>query len=169
MQLNLWDTLGLEQHATYTRSHFLLSQAVLIVYSATDKDSLSEAVQLLTLAKIHAQGACFILVRNKIDLEPSFNEDELHEEMASVPDSAFALQFRTSALTGEGIQEMLEKMAIYLLKKATPMKSLGRHSLCTQGCYGVGASYSRDGTAVVQLQFEEKETPPRRRRKCCHT
>ena len=164
MQLNLWDTAGLEQHASLTRSHYLLSQAVLIVYSVNDQDSLNQATDVLNFAKIHARGACFILVRNKIDLDPTFNENV---SLASIPDSAFVLQFRTSALTGEGIQEMLREMALHLLKKATPMKSIGRS--CLQGCEGQNsASYSSDA-GVVKLEFEDVADRTRRRRriKCC--
>lgn len=164
MQLNLWDTLGLEQHAKLTRSHFLLSQAVLIVYSVTDKDSLSQAAELLSFAKIHAPGACFILVRNKIDLDPTFSEDDVR---ALLPDNAFALQFETSGLTGEGIQQLLEKTSSHLLKKATPMKSIGRLR-SSEKCHGNSASYIGDGS-VVKLEFEETVNKPRKRRKCCST
>lgn len=163
MQLDLWDTLGLEKHAQLTRSHFLLSQAVLFVYSSTDKDSLSQAAELLTLARVHAQGACFILIRNKIDLDPTVSEEDV---MASIPNNAFALQFRTSALSGEGIQEMLQATAAHLLKNATPMKSIGR-SLCSDRCHGNRTSYSKDKSIVI-LEFEEE--PVRRRWwRCCST
>ena len=163
MQLNLWDTLGLEQHAQYTRSHFLLSQAVLFVYSATDKDSLIQAAELLTLARVHAQGACFILIRNKIDLDPTVSEEDV---MESIPDNAFALQFRTSALSGKGIQEMLQAIAVHLFKNATPMKSIGR-SLFSDQRHGNRTCYSKD-KGIVKLEFEE-EPVRRRRRKCCST
>lgn len=165
MQLNLWDTLGLETHAKLTRSHFLLSQAVLLVYSATDKDSLSQAADLLPLAKIHAQGACFILIRNKIDLEASVSEDDA---MESISPNAVALQFRTSAVTGEGVMEMLQSVASHLVKKATPMKSIGR-STCLEGCSGVSAAhFSRNGdNGIIALQIDDDANKPRRKRKCC--
>lgn len=162
VKLNLWDTLGLENYANYTRSHFLLSQAVLFVYSVTDKDSLSQAVDLLNFAKIHAQGACFILIRNKIDLDPTFTEEDV------IPENAFAMQFQTSALKGEGIQDMLKEIASYLFNKATPMKPIGRSScLDEDGSPGHCASYVKQET--VKLEFEVNEAVPRRRRKCCST
>ena len=161
LQLNLWDTAGLEQHATLTRSHYLLSQAVLIVYSVNDEESLSQAIEILKFAKIHAQGACFILITNKIDLEPTFTEDKLR---SSIPKNAFVLQFRTSALTGEGIQDMLHKLASHLNKRATPMKSTGRS--CLGNCNDKSASYNLDA-GVVKLQFEDAHQRCRRRRKCC--
>ena len=70
LQFNLWDTAGLEQHATLTRSHYLLSQAVLIVYSVNDEESLSQAIEILKFAKIHAQGACFILITTSSRYSP---------------------------------------------------------------------------------------------------
>ncbi|KAM7445417.1 hypothetical protein ABFA07_006167 [Porites harrisoni] len=161
IKFNLWDTAGLEQHATLTRSHYLLSQAVLIVYSVNDEESLSQAIEILKFAKIHAQGACFILITNKIDLEPTFTEDKLR---SSIPKNAFVLQFRTSALTGEGIQDMLHKLASHLNKRATPMKSTGRS--CLGNCNDKSASYNLDA-GVVQLQFEDTHQRRRRRRKCC--
>lgn len=165
VELQLWDTLGLEQHAQYTRSHFLLTHAVLIVYSATDKDSCNQAAELLPYAKIHAQGACFILVRNKIDLDSTFSEDDA---MALLPKThAFTMQFRTSALNGEGVKEMLEQIATHLVKEATPMKPIGP-SLDSGGCCRNGMSCYSGKTGVVRLEFQDEEEKPRRRqRNCC--
>jgi len=163
VELYLWDTLGLEEHATLTRSHFLLSQAVLFVYSSTDLDSISQAAELLPLAKLNAQGACFVLIRNKIDLKATVSEDDVMEKIST---DAFALQFRTSAVTGEGVEEMLKSLASHLTRKATPMKSLGR-SPCLAGV--PTAQFSRYGNGaneIVTLQLEEVQ--PRRKKKCCH-
>lgn len=161
MQLYLWDTLGLEEHATLTRSHFLLSQAVLFVYSSTDLDSISQAAELLPLAKLNAQGACFFLIRNKIDLEATVSEDDVIRKIST---DAFALQFRTSAVTGEGVEEMLKSLASHLTRKATPMKSLGR-SPCLAGVSTAQFSCN-GGNEIVTLQLEEVQ--PRRKKKCCH-
>jgi len=134
------------------------------VYSATDIDSLSQAAELLPLAKLNAQGACFILIRNKIDLEATVSEDDV---MDAISTDAFALQFSTSAVTDEGIEEMLQSVASHLIKKATPMKSIGRSTLSEGRSQGVpSAQFSRNGTnqGIVSLQMEE----PRRKKKCCH-
>lgn len=156
IELQLWDTLGMEEYAQYTRSHFLLTQAVLFVYSVTDKDSFKQVLELLPLAKAHAQGACYILVRNKIDLTPTFSEDEIP--------GAFALQFSTSALNGTGTKEMLGKIATHLHINATPMKSI--HPPSVQGQHSQnGASYSCGGDDIVKLEFEEEQVPRRRRRR----
>lgn len=164
MQLILWDTLGLEEYATLTRSHFILSQAVLIVYSATDKDSLSQAAELLPFAKMNAPGACFILIRNKIDLEATVSEDDL---MTAISTDAFALQFKTSAVTCEGIEEMLYSVASHLLEKATPMKPLRHVEGCSEGTsaaryYNNSCNGAND---IILLQMEE---PAGRKKKCCH-
>ena len=165
-QFNLWDTVGLEEYAQLTRSQFLLSQAVLFVYSADDRDSLSQVAELLQLAKINAQGACFILITNKIDLTETVSADDISE---CFPNNPFTLTLRTSALTGDGIQEMVQSVARHLFRKATPMKSIGRHTL-----RGEGASFNNSSThcnngslEVIQLNIEEKQVP-RRKKKCCH-
>lgn len=156
IELQLWDTLGMEEYAQYTRSHFLLTQAVLFVYSVTDKDSFKQVLELLPLAKANAQGACYILVRNKIDLTPTFSEDEIP--------GAFALKFSTSALNGTGTKEMLGKIATHLHINATPMKSI--HPPSAQGQHSQnGASYSCGGDDKVRLEFEEEQAPRRRRRR----
>lgn len=132
---------------------------MLFVYSVTDKDSFKQVLELLPLAKTHAQGACYILVRNKIDLIPTFSEDEIP--------GAFALQFSTSALKGTGTNEMLWQIATHLHKNATPMKSI--HPPLAQGQHSQnGASYSCGGD-TVRLEFEEERVPRRRRRRwrCC--
>lgn len=135
------------------------------MYSATDEDSFDQAIEVLNFAKIHAQGACFILVRNKIDLDATISEEDV---MKLIPENAFALQFRTSAMTGEGIQEMLQSLASHLLKKATPMKSIGR-SACLDGCSTQAlAHYTHDGpNDIITLQIEDNANGQRRKKKCC--
>ena len=135
---------------------------MLFVYSVTDKDSFKQVLELLPLAKAHAQGACYILVRNKIDLIPTFTEDEIP--------GAFALQFSTSALNGTGTNKMLGQIATHLHKNATPMKSI--HSPSVQGQHSeYGTSYSCGGDDIVRLEFDEERVPRRRRRRrrqvCC--
>lgn len=166
VQFNLWDTVGLEEYAQLTRSQFLLSQAVLFVYSADDRDSLSQVADLLQFAKINAQGACFILITNKIDITETVSADDISE---CFPNNPFTLTFRTSALTGDGIQEMVQSVARHLFRKATPMKSIGRRTP-----RGGGASFNNSSThcnngslEVIQLNIEEKQVP-RRKKKCCH-
>ena len=121
---------------------------------------------MLTFAKIHAQGACFILIRNKIDLEATVSEADV---TTFFPSNPFKLEFKTSALTGEGIQEMLQSVALHLFKKATPMKSIGRHTLFDGSSSSTsGAHYSCNGpTEVIRLEMEE-ESVPRKKRKCCY-
>lgn len=135
------------------------------MYSATDKDSFNQAIELVNFAKIHAQGACFILVRNKIDLDATISEEDV---MASIPQNAFTLQFRTSAVTGEGIQEMLQSLASHLLKKATPMKSIGR-SECLDSCStGASVQYTHNGSNdIITLQIEDSANSQQRKKKCC--
>ena len=134
---------------------------MLFVYSVTDKDSFKQVLELLPLAKTHAQGACYILVRNKIDLIPTFSED-------AIP-GPFALQFSTSALKGTGTNEMLGQIATHLHKNAAPMKSI--HPPLAQGQHSQnGASYSCGGDDIVRLEFEEEPVRRRRRRRrwrCC--
>ena len=162
MQLELWDTLGLEAYASLTRSHFLLSQVVLVVYSATDKDSLSQAAELLPFAKMNAPGACFILIRNKIDLDSTVSEEDV---MTAISTDAFALQFRTSAVTCDGIEEMLYSVASHLLEKATPVKPLRRVEGCSEGTSAARYCNSCNGAnEIILLQMEE----PGRKKKCCH-
>ncbi|KAL9975591.1 hypothetical protein ACROYT_G012769 [Oculina patagonica] len=163
VELILCDTCGLERHAQLTRSHFVLSQVVLFVYSATDRDSFSQAIELLNFVKINAQGACCILIRNKIDLDATVSEDDA---MASIPPNAFTLQFKTSAVTNEGIQEMLQSVASHLIKKATPMKTthVGRTACSTEET----ARYNCNGpNEIITLQIEDDANSPRRRKRCC--
>lgn len=166
VKFNLWDTVGLESHAKLTRSQFLLSQAVLFVYSANDKESLDQLADLLPLARINSQGACFILIQNKIDLTETVSAEDVR---ACFPNNPFTLEFRTSAETGDGIKEMVQSVAQHLFKKATPMKSIGRHTLNDRGSTSnnCGAHYSNGSMEVIQLQMED-EMAPRRRKKCCH-
>lgn len=131
---------------------------MLFVYSVTDKDSFKQVLELLPLAKTHAQGACYILVRNKIDLTPTFSEDEIP--------GAFALQFSTSALNGIGTNEMLQQIATHLHKNAAPMKSIRPPSAHGQHSQN-GASYSSGGDGIIRLEFDEERVPRRRRWKCC--
>ena len=161
------DTLGLEQFAQMTRSYFRGSQAVLIVYSGDDKDSLDQAATCFNEAKVHSVGASFMLIRNKIDLESNITDDKTR---MLFPDNVFSLQFRTSAKTGEGIQEMVLSVASHLQKQTMSVKSGGCTSpqnvdLAPRASGSVQSAQFTD-KGLVNLNIEGFQCR-RGRRTCC--
>ena len=116
MQIRLWDTLGFEEHATLSRSHYKDSHVILVVYSSDVQNSLAEAKTFRVAARMHSPQAKIALVRNKIDLDPDGFEDG-----GSVGrDYDFCIKI--SAKTGEGTEEMLQMIYQRFLRHSNPLK-----------------------------------------------
>lgn len=126
MQILLVDTGGMERYGPLTRQHYHGSSAVLLVYDCDDNLSLKELKEFYKCAKDNAVGAAMILVRNKIDKE--FQSVDIREAEHLVYTNSrggtslcsFIFTENTSAKQNQGIKELFEKVAEYLIKHAAP-------------------------------------------------
>ena len=124
--LEFWDTADMERHGSVTRSYYRGSKFVLLVYSATDEESLHRLRGIAKYVKEDEPAAKLILVRNKTDLpigDESVSEEKERDFLRSEKKKIFATSFRTSAKTGDGIENLIKELGKQSLKM---FKSKGR-------------------------------------------
>ena len=115
----------MERHGSVTRSYYRGSKFVLLVYSATDEDSLHRLRGIAKDVKADEPAAKLILVRNKTDLpigDEGVSEEKEKEFLCFEKKKIFA-RFRTSARTGDGVENLIKELGKQSLKM---FKSKGR-------------------------------------------
>lgn len=127
--IDLWDTSGMERYSRLTRQHYFGSSVVLLVYDCDDMESLRDLAGYYKDSKDNASGAAIVLVRNKIDQElqcVGIKDAEKilcnHKEK-DLSVCKFKFRAETSAKEKTGINELMQKVAKYLLKNAQPSNS----------------------------------------------
>jgi len=110
----IWDTAGQERYRAITKAHYKRADAAFIVYDVSDRKSFEDAKAVwypeLVSACMKDQGRVppIMLVGNKIDLESQVTVEE-HEAFAKEKN---LLPMRTSAMTGENIDEAFNDITI---------------------------------------------------------
>ncbi|KAH0787589.1 ras-related protein RABB1b [Histomonas meleagridis] len=123
VKVQIWDTAGQEVFRSITRSYYRDSACAIIVYDITDSttfdkvDSWIEDVRNLSPANCH-----IVLVGNKSDLNDkrAVQKDKAQE----YANSKGINYYETSALTGEGVEELFNECVQDVFNN-----SLGIHTL----------------------------------------
>lgn len=68
MQLDIWDTAGVERYRTITNNYYAYAHAIVLVYDTTEYKSIHNLVRWMEDAKRFSPDAVRILVGNKYDL-----------------------------------------------------------------------------------------------------
>jgi len=114
-KMTLWDTAGQERYRTLTSSYYRGAHAVVLVYSANDRNSFTGAEHWLKEFNIYGdKKTLVILVANKIDLEPRRISSSEGAAWANQKDLAYA---EVSAKTGTGVNELFQWLIDELKKK----------------------------------------------------
>lgn len=115
VKLQIWDTAGQERFRSVTRSYYRGAAGALLVYDITNRESYNNISTWLADARSLANpDIVIILVGNKADLED--------REVTFLEASRFAQEnglmfLETSALTGEGVEEVFLKCSRTILSK----------------------------------------------------
>ena len=119
----------MERYSRLTRQHYFGSSVVLLVYDCDDMESLTDLAGYYEDAKHNASGAAVVLVRNKIDQELQCvgikDAEKLlcnHKEKDRLV-CKFKFRAETSAKDNTGVNELIQRVAKYLLKNAEPSNS----------------------------------------------
>lgn len=121
-KMSLWDTAGQERYRTLTSSYYRGAHAVLLVYSAAERDSLTGAAHWLKELDIYGdKSRVVILVANKIDVQPrsvSVGEGSAWANQRGL------LYAEVSAKTGAGVNELFNWLIEELKKKPIRVKGV---------------------------------------------
>eukprot|EP00981_Chlorochromonas_danica_P000943 scaffold227_cov173-Ochromonas_danica.AAC.6 len=108
ISLQIWDTAGQERFRSMAPMYYRGAKAAICVFDVTNEESFARVSTWLRDLKSHADPNVVIcLAGNKCDKTAAFDLSQC-EVMAKNIGGSF---FRTSALTGEGVQEIFETLS----------------------------------------------------------
>ena len=110
VKLQIWDTAGQERFRAVTRSYYRGAAGAIIVYDISNRDSFSHVQQWLNDAQqLAGEHICMMVVGNKADLQGEREVTFL--EASRVAQEAEVLFLETSALSGEGVEDIFMRVA----------------------------------------------------------
>ena len=117
--VEIWDTAGQERYRSLTKMFINDSKIVIIVYDITDKKSFEEVdFWANTVKEILGDAPIFGLAGNKKDL---FQYEQVDEEEGQKKAKEIGALFKlTSAKTGFGINDFMQKLLEEYIKKKGP-------------------------------------------------
>ncbi|CAE7233722.1 rab4b [Symbiodinium sp. CCMP2456] len=116
IKLQIWDTAGQDRYRSVTRSYYRGAAGALIVYDITNRDSYNHLVNWLADARTLARADISIItVGNKVDLKEKREVTFLEASRCAQENDILFLE--TSALTGEGVEDVFIKVARMILNK----------------------------------------------------
>eukprot|EP00743_Colponemidia_sp_Colp-15_P001733 GILK01001893.1.p1 GENE.GILK01001893.1~~GILK01001893.1.p1 ORF type:complete len:219 (-),score=21.88 GILK01001893.1:165-788(-) len=116
IKLQIWDTAGQERFRSVTRSYYRGAAGALIVYDTTSRETYNHLVNWLADARTLARpDISIVAVGNKVDARDK--RDVTFLEASRFAQENDILFLETSALTGEGVEEVFMKVARTILSK----------------------------------------------------
>ncbi len=108
ISLQIWDTAGQERFRSMAPMYYRGAKAAICVFDVTNEESFNRVTTWLRDLRAHADPNVVIcLAGNKSDKPASFDLSKC-DSLAKTLGGSF---FRTSALTGEGVQEIFETLS----------------------------------------------------------
>lgn len=148
IKLQMWDTAGQERYRSVTRSYYRGAAGALLVFDVTHRDSFNHLANWLADARSLARmDISIIVVGNKSDLKDRRQVSFL--EASGYAQENGILFLETSAITGDGVEEVFSKVARVVLNKIE--EGLIEESTMVSGIHA-GTQRLRDGgsdTAIL--------------------
>jgi len=114
VDLILWDIYGQDEFQTVQQSFLRGSSGYLVVIDGTRRATLDTAAKLQQMAEAAAGPVPFVIVLNKSDLASEWQVDE--KGIRSFAERGWPI-VRTSAKTGEGVEETFMKLARAMVER----------------------------------------------------
>jgi small GTP-binding protein len=108
ISLQIWDTAGQERFRSMAPMYYRGAKAAICVFDVTNEESFTRVSTWLRDLRAHADPNVVIcLAGNKCDKNPGFDLAQCEAMTKSIGGTFY----RTSALTGEGVQEIFDTLA----------------------------------------------------------
>ena len=122
-RVEIWDTAGQERYRSLTKMFINDSKIVIFVYDITDKKSFEEVdFWVKTVKEILGDNPIFGLAGNKKDL---FQNEQVEEEEGQKKAEGIGAIFKlTSAKTGVGINDFMQKLLEEYIEKRGPKEEI---------------------------------------------
>ena len=115
IRIQIWDTAGMENFKSITRSYYKNSICALIVYDISNKDSFKNVLNWIEDCKVFSpKNILLVLIGNKSDLNDK--RQVSIEEGKKVADESNMIFFETSAKDNVNINEVFLKSAQKILE-----------------------------------------------------
>ena len=126
VSLQIWDTAGQERFRSMAPMYYRGAKAAVLVFDVTNEESFHRVSTWLRDLRAHADpDAVIVLAGNKCDRPSGFDLTICEEEAVKLG----CRFFKTSALTGEGINEVFESLSIGVVEidknREAPAESTG--------------------------------------------
>ncbi|GAB9473018.1 hypothetical protein Gpo141_00010181 [Globisporangium polare] len=159
MTLQIWDTAGQERFRSMAPMYYRNAKAAILVFDLLNEATFEKIKEWLQDLRHHVgDDIVLAVVGNKCDCNSSFNFAKAQQFAQEIG----ALVFRTSAKTGDGVQNLFESVAVQLLKRHEEEEKLrGRENSSLEGSQ---VSYGRRGDDVLYLAENSKRDKGGR---CC--
>jgi small GTP-binding protein len=119
--LQIWDTAGQERFKSLAPMYYRGAQAAVLVFDATRPETFEDVRSWVQELQDNGKGdIIMVIAANKSDIVDDEHYAALREDVDEYAAQVGAMVFRTSAKTGEGIDEMFGKMALKLTKCTRP-------------------------------------------------
>jgi small GTP-binding protein len=133
VKLWIWDTAGQERFRALGSLYYQGAQAVILVFSLSDRDSLSDAERWATDVKNYFEVAPLLyLIGNKADLVEKRKVSR--PEGLAVADKLGAIYMESSARTGQNVNQLFENVADKLRENEIVMADRREPEPATQSC-----------------------------------
>ncbi|EAY23294.1 small GTP-binding protein, putative [Trichomonas vaginalis G3] len=132
VELQIWDTAGMEKYKSLGSIYYRDSNAAILVYDQSSQESADALDSWLNIFKSSVKSDVIIAVAaNKDDLPKKVVDNAKMEEWANQQHYPF---FVTSAKTGVGIQNLFNKIIELLMESATASSKEKIKLRSTKGC-----------------------------------
>lgn len=122
LKLEIWDTAGQERYRSLAPMYYRNAAAAIVMFDLTNKSSLLAASTWMDELRQKGEDQMAIaLVGNKSDLSKDVQVTE-EEAQAFLSDSGAAFYMRTSAKTGENVQNVFQKLGEEALRRDSKEK-----------------------------------------------
>ncbi len=116
VKLQIWDTAGQDRYRAVTRSYYRGAAGALVVYDITNRESFNHVLNWLVDARTLARpDISIVLAGNKCDLKDNRAVSFLEASRCAQENDVLFLE--TSAITGEGIEEVFSRACKSIITK----------------------------------------------------
>ena len=115
VKLKIWDTAGQERFRNITNQYYKGADGIILVYDLTNKESMLKIKDWMEQIQQNTTSSeiALVLVANKVDLNRVITNDE----SLSLRQQLKIKSFETSALSGDGINEIFQYLTMEIINK----------------------------------------------------
>jgi small GTP-binding protein len=152
VRVQIWDTAGQERYRSIVSSYYRGSNATLIVYDVSNRESFNDIVKWLDMinCKSSYQNIPILLLGNKTDLEHREVSEQEGQEFAAMHDIMF---MEVSAKSNVNVESAFTSVLQKINMNEISNPILGHCKTCTMpirkneshyNCYGPGSNYDNN-------------------------